>query len=230
MKIENKSTLNQIYWEKNIEGFSGFYDTQSEEHIIGNKFFTWLYKMVLFPVEKKYMFERHKHVSNYIKDNVKAGMIVADIGCGSGVYVLKMIDQNASKVYALDYAKSAIELSKRNLKDSDQNKIHYKVFDVTKESIAKTDVAISIGVLPYIDDIETYLNNILPYTDAFFFNYLDSNNLLNKLRIKLGFLDVRKYSYHNFEEIFKLPIVQDFTLVKKVRLASGWMIELKRKK
>src|ERR1700758_3747246 len=101
--------LNKKYWEENIEGFSGFYDTKSEENISGNFLISFFYKKLIFPMEKKYMFVRHTCVSNFIESNIKDGMKVADIGCGSGVYVKKMIQKGAF-VYAFDYAESALNL------------------------------------------------------------------------------------------------------------------------
>ncbi len=71
---------NAEYWEKNIEGFSGFYDKKSEENINGNSLVTYFYKKIIFPIEKKYMLERYNYVINYINNNVFAGMKCADIG------------------------------------------------------------------------------------------------------------------------------------------------------
>jgi len=227
--MEKKEALNKDYWEKNIEGFSGFYDTKSEETIIGNKITTFFYKKFLFPIEKKYMMQRHKMVSDYISKNVREGITAADIGCGSGVYVKQMIDNKVDFVYALDYANSAVELTKRNLKSLDNSKVKCSVFDVTKDKLEKVNVAISIGVLPYIDDLSNYLNNILLNVDTFLFNFLDAENSLNKIRKKLSFLDVRKYSYHSLTDVEKEINKLGFSLVKKEKLATGWMLEVKKK-
>jgi precorrin-6B methylase 2 len=227
--MSNKSKINQEYWENNIEGFSGFYDTKSEENILGNPLFTWLYKKILFPIEKKYMYKRHMLVSQFIDGHVKEGRTAADVGCGSGVYVLKMIQSNASFVYAYDYAKSAIELTKKNLKGVDLEKVEFKVFDITKQPIPKVDIVISIGVLPYIEDVDRYLENILPQSSNVFFNFLDADNLINRFRKSLGFLDVRKYSYHTMEEINNVLVKHQFILVNKIELATGWMLEVKKK-
>ena len=228
--MSNKSVINQEYWEKNIEGFSGFYDTKSEEKIIGNPVFTWLYKKILFPIEKNYMYERHMLVSQFVEKYVKEGKTAADVGCGSGVYVLKMVQNNAGMVYALDYAKSAIELTRKNLKDIDSKKVEFEVFDITKQPIPEVDVAISIGVLPYIDHVDSYLENILPYSNNVFFNFLDADNIINMIRKSLGFLDVRKYSYHNMNEINEALDRHNFILVNKIKLATGWMLEVKKNK
>lgn len=221
--------FNQNYWEKNIEGFSGFYDKKPEENIPAPAGVSFFYKKFIFPLEKKFMYQRHIAVSDYINKNVKANMTTADIGCGSGVYVKKMI-QCQSFVHAYDYAESAITLTRKNLTGAELEKCELKQLDITKEHIPQVDIAISIGVLPYIDDFQLYLDNILPYTNYFLFNYLDKNHLLNSLRRSvLKFLDVRKYSYHSTDEIVDVLKKYNFVVVKKTILATGFILETKRK-
>jgi len=221
--------FNKDYWEKNIEGFSGFYDKQSEENIPAPAGVSFFYKKVIFPMEKKYMYQRHAAVSDYIENNVKENMKTADIGCGSGVYVKKMIQKKAG-VFALDYAESAVELTRRNLTPEELANCKLGLLDISKEHIPDVDLAISIGVLPYIEDLKTYLNNILPHTKYVLFNYLDKNHPLNALRRSIiKFLDVRKYSYHETKSVMEELVNHNFELIKKTPLATGFIIEAKRK-
>ena len=41
------------YWERNISGFAGFYDTGSEEKIMAPFPLNFIYRMFIFPIEKK---------------------------------------------------------------------------------------------------------------------------------------------------------------------------------
>lgn len=223
--MENK--INKEYWEKNIEGFSGFYDTQSEETINAPGWFSPLYKKFIFPVEKKYMRQRYDFVCDYIDTNVKKGMKVADIGCGSGVYTKRMIEKGAF-VYALDYAQSAVGLTKKNLNNIEANSSEVLLFDVTRQKIPDVDLAISIGVLPYISGIETFFSNTLPHTGEFLFNYLSADNFLNRMRKKIKMLDVRNYSYHNFNEIHRNLSLYNFNINRKEKLATGFLVETKK--
>ena len=224
--MSNKE-INKKYWESNIEGFSGFYDTKSEENIIGNKGLTFLYKKILFPIEKRFMFKRHTLVLNYIDKFVTKGMRVADIGCGSGIYTQKMIDKGAF-VYAFDYAESAIDLTKKNINVSGNESASIEILDISTTKIPDVNLAISIGVLPYIEDLEKYLNNILPYTDRFLFNYLNRKNFLNRIRKILTFLDVRKYSYHSYDEIVQELKKQNYSVEEKTKLATGFLLNIKK--
>ncbi len=223
----NNNETNKKYWEANIEGFSGFYDTKSEENIIGSKGITFLYKKILFPIEKRFMFKRHTLVLSYIDKYVKKGMKVADIGCGSGIYTRKMIDKGAF-VYAFDYAESAINLTKKNNNFPSSELASVEILDISTTKIPDIDLAISIGVLPYIENLEKYLNNILPHTERLLFNYLNRNNFLNRIRKIVTFLDVRKYSYHSYDEILQVLKKQNYSIEEKTKLATGFLLNVKK--
>ena len=216
------------YWEKNIEGFSGFYDTKSEEDLRGSNFIVKLYKKLVFPIEKKYMRDRHNFVCNYIDENVKPGMKVADIGCGSGIYTKRMINKGAY-IYAIDYAESAVNLTKKNLTNDEINSVEIAHFDITQKNIPNVDIAISIGVLPYINEEGKYFDNILPYTNSFLFNYLKKNSIINVIRRSLPLLDVRNYSYHSPSEVNEKLENGGFRIRQQTKLATGLIVYSKRK-
>mgnify|MGYP000618455033 CR=1 FL=1 len=218
------------YWENNIEGFSGFYDTTSEETIQGNKLFAWLYKHIVFPMEKKYMQVRHKMVSDFIDEHIMSGSVVADIGCGSGIYSKKMaaLVGSQGKVHALDFTAASIKLVNNNLSGIEKAHVVIQQFDIVKEHIPNVDIAISIGVLPYIDDLNVYLKNIIPYTNKVYFNFLDADHWLNKVRRYLPFLNARDYSYHAFKDIQKYLEEAGFSVETIQVLATGKMIYAKK--
>ena len=107
--------------------------------------------------------------------------------------------------------------------------VSLKQSDITLEAIPEVDIAVSIGVLPYISDYKKYLENILPHTNLVLFNFLDSKNFINRLRKNLlTFLDVRKYSYHSLNEISNELTKHNFQLIMVTKLATGFIIEAKR--
>ncbi len=220
-------TINKDYWEKNIESYSGFYYVNSEENIQLPFGLSVLYKKFLFPLERKVTLERYNNVCAFIDKHVKKGMKVADIGCGSGVFSKKLLEKGAY-VYAFDYAESAVELTKKNLSTVAVSNIEVSQFDITKNCIPDVDAAISIGVLPYIDEVDKYFHNILPHTDRFLFNYIDKNNLFNLTRRMMSFLDVRSYSYHSQKEISSLVHNNGFSIAENKKLGTGFILELKK--
>ena len=214
----------QVYWEKNIKGFSGFYETKSEENIQGLGIIVKFYKYFIFPIEKVYMKERYALVQGYIDSQLKSGMKFADIGCGSGIFLKHAINKGAN-VFAFDYTDAAIELAQMALTPQEREKVVLAKMDITKQNIPKVDSAIAIGVLPYITDIEQFFANTLPYTDSFLFNYIDADNIVNKLRSKFEFLNVRNIVFHSSKEIEGQMKKNNFRIRNKVALATGFMIQ-----
>ncbi len=96
--------------------------------------------------------------------------------------------------------------------------------DITKENIPKVDLAISIGVLPYIEDGKKYFNNILPFTKFFLFNYLNGKNYLNIIRKYIKILDVRNYNYHNTISINSILKEYNFKIISIQKLATGFIV------
>lgn len=215
------------YWERNIGAFSGFYDRKSEENFNTNFLMKHLYKALVLPIEKKYMRNRHELVCIFIEQNVKPGMIVADIGCGSGIYT-KLLANKCARVYAIDYAQSSIELTNSALSDEERAHVELLKFDITTTPIPEVDMVIAIGVLPYVRDVRLFCGNILPYTKRFLFNYLDAANFMNRLRRAFPFLDVRRYCYHDFKVIEGVLKESDFAVEGVYKLATGFIIDSRK--
>lgn len=212
------------YWEQNIKGFSKFYDSISEENIGSNSLFTILYKKLVFPIEKKVTRERYNIVCEYIEKNVYQGMKVADIGCGSGIFT-KLIVKHQVNVYALDYSQSALDLTHNSLTENETKSVNLIKADILSEHIPTVDLVISIGVIPYIDDINRYFDNILPFTQKILFNYLDANNMINIVRRILPFLDVRHYYYQSNKDILSILEQYNFKVNNIIKLSTGFMID-----
>jgi len=225
--MARSKTVIKNYWEKNVKEFAGFYDKNSEEHIKGNQGFRYLYKKFIFPIEKIFMLKRYNIVSDYIEKNVRLGMKVADIGCGNGIFTKKMAGKKA-KVYALDYTQSALNLTKNNLTLEESKSVELIKLDITSEHIPFVDLAISIGVLPYVYELDIFFDNILPFTSSFLFNYLDSNHPINIVRRIMPILDVRNYCYHNRKNIKNKLEVRNFKINFEQNLATGFIVSSKK--
>ncbi len=222
-----KNLSSQEYWEKNIKGFSGFYEKCSQELIQASPMFTTVYKALVFPLEKKVMERRFEMVSAFIAKNVCPGIRAADIGCGGGVYTQQMAARGA-QVHASDFANAAIQLTKERLSVDESKNVVFIQMDIMSQPIVTVDVAISIGVVPYIDRIDQFFDNILPYTNLFLFNFLDKNSWINSLRHTLKVLDVRGYSYYSKEEIDKKLEARGFEVLRMEKLGTGFMVHAKR--
>jgi precorrin-6B methylase 2 len=214
------------YWEDNIEGFAGFYDLGSEEAIDAPAGLRWLYRRFLLPIEKRYMRLRYEMVCRFIDAHVHAGMEVADIGCGSGIFTARMALRGA-RVHALDYTQSALDLVRGSLMrsdiDPDQVTLHH--LDVTREAIPPVQAAIAIGVLTYVERAEDLLQHVLPYTDRLLVNFIDRDHLLNRVRRRLPALDVRHLAYHTREDLESDIRRHGFCVDSAEPLATGVVLQ-----
>jgi len=218
----NDETIN-AYWEKNIAGFSGFYDKESEENLSTSPLIEFCYKKAIFPIEKKYMKERYNLVVSFINNYVNREMEVADIGCGSGIYT-KILAGRCKRVYALDFAQNALDITKGGLTQNELKHVIMLKQNITDYPIPKVDMAIAIGVLPYVTNYQPFFNNILPYTNGLLFNFLDSRNYFNLIRRACPFLNVRNYSYHKFLDIAEILKENNFSVLHRYKLASGIVV------
>lgn len=224
MRSDKRKAGTKEYWEKNIGGFAGFYDKKSEEDFKAPFLIKHLYKLLVLPIEKKYMRDRYEMICGFIEQNVEPGMKVADIGCGSGIHT-KLMANKCKKVYAIDYAQSAIDLTANSLSPEEMQRVEIMKLDITLDHIPDVDIAISIGVLPYINELDSFFGNILPYTKRFLFNYLDITNFFNRFRRNFPILDVRHYSYYDSKAISNGLKEKGFAVNELHRLATGFVID-----
>ena len=222
MDIDSTNTT-QRYWESNIEKFSKFYSNNSDEDLNGGRLLSYIYKCIAFPIEKKYMKVRYNIVRKFLCSTLKKNDVVADIGCGCGIFTNMALSLGA-KVHAMDFSRKALELTRlRNVKYS--NKIlSINLLDITKEPIPEVDVTLAIGVLPYIESAALFLENTLPHTKIVIFNFLDKAQFLNRVRRALRFLDVRGYNYHYVSEVKNLVERHDYEIIEIIPLATGKVV------
>ncbi|OGN90480.1 MAG: hypothetical protein A2Z70_01015 [Chloroflexi bacterium RBG_13_48_17] len=229
---ENKTSTTKEYWQKNIEAYGKFYDKTSEEQIIASKPLAALYRAFIFPAERRLVLERYRKVIGFIERSVKPGMRVVDLGCGTGVFTTELLLRGAS-VIAVDYVETALTATKKRVIEmlpEKQSNIEYLFLDVMEKPLPKSDVVIAIGVAPYIDSIETFMNHILPTTDRFYCLFLNKYHWINRVRRLLRFLNVRRYRYSDDKIIKELLTKDGFLLVSREKIATGYLDEIERKK
>ena len=165
-------------------------------------------------------------------DNLNKISRVADLGCGTGVFTTELLLRGAS-VIAVDYVETALTATKKRVIEmlpEKQSNIEYLFLDVMEKPLPKSDVVIAIGVAPYIDSIETFMNHILPTTDRFYCLFLNKYHWINRVRRLLRFLNVRRYRYSDDKIIKELLTKDGFLLVSREKIATGYLDEIERKK
>jgi NDP-4-keto-2,6-dideoxyhexose 3-C-methyltransferase len=221
------TNLHRDYWERNIEGFAGFYDKGSEEALGGPRLIRKLYHALVLPIEKFYMKKRYNMVRRFIEDYVGSGDTFADIGCGSGIFSILAAEKGA-RVIALDFAQSALDLTERNVPKNLKSQIRIALIDISKQSVPRVNSAIAIGVLPYVQDSGKFVANIAASADLIMFNFLNADHPINLIRSKLKPLDPRQYFYHKQAAICDHLSKFGHRIISSERLATGTMIVSRR--
>lgn len=91
---------------------------------------------------------RHIKVKKDLKDIIKEGMNVLDLGCGTGI-TTKYIAELGAKVIGVDLSPKLIEFAKEN---SNHPNIEYRIADITNLSLDKKrfDVICLIDIMEHI--------------------------------------------------------------------------------
>ena len=223
------TTKAKTYWERNIRGFAGFYDKGSEEALGGPAPIRYLYRTIILPIEKHFMKKRYQMVRSFIDRNVVEGTTAADVGCGSGVFAIIMAEAGGS-VVAYDFAESALDLTRENIPTELKSRVAVAQLDISRDPIPETvEVAIAIGVLPYIADVDLFVRNMTTASNRVLFNFLDSSNLINRIRRHFSALDPRSYYYHDPVRVAEILRRNGLEVLSSEQLATGKMIEAVRR-
>jgi len=220
------------YWNKNIENWGMYYYNLSDcgEKIIASPIISYLYKRFISPIEANLMKKRYHVTLDFIKKNVNENMVVVDIGCGTGIFTVEILKKNAF-VYAVDFSEVALKLTKelvQSIIPELSRNVEYVKIDVTETPIPRSNLAIAMGVTPYIDSLDSFFSNILPKTEGFYYLCLDSNHWINNIRSRMQFLNVRKMNYFSKSCVDSILKAYGWKLLSRKNFASGF-IDFSRK-
>lgn len=225
---ENMSSDMKEYWKENIVAYGKFYDKNSEEQINALPLIDYLYKKIIFPLEREVTLERYRKTVDFIEKNVKKNTIVVDLGCGTGVFTTEIL-RCQGHVICVDYVESALLATRERVESmmpQYKENVEYILLDIMKNNLPRSDIVICIGVTPYISSLEPFFAHILPTTDTFFCLFLNDKNWMNQIRKKIPFLNVRKYHFHSIDEINQQLARFNFMLISRQTLGTGFLDEM----
>lgn len=215
------------YWDKNIDNWGKFYleSSHSEEEFNSPGWLTNLYRRLIVPIEARLMGERYRLTIDFINQYVRPGMLVADIGCGTGIFTVEMLKRGA-KVVAIDISTSSLEATRRNVqKDAPEyaDAVSFLQMNVSESQIPAVDVAIAMGVTPYVTMIEPFYRNILGSTKIFYCLILDPTHWANRIRQIIPLLNVRNVHCFERRQIDSIIASNQCTLIERRNFASGYL-------
>jgi len=228
----NKRSAYKEYWDRNIEKWGDLYLDISHGHeaLKGSKPFTWLYNRTLVPYEATLMKIRYRKTIDFIEENIKPGVTVTDIGCGTGIFVVQCLLRGA-RVNAIDISYTALEITKKNVLSQCPQygaNVSYQQCDGQEVMLPPSDFTICVGVLPYVGNIKEFLTNILIPTKKAFIQYSAKNNLFNRVRILLPFLNVRNLKFQTENMLTHEAKNLGFQKTKSEAFATGGLLTLEK--
>ena len=139
------------------------------------------------------------------------------------------LSRRGAKVIATDFTEAALKLTKEILDESQLSNCEFYLQDIQASPIPKVDIALCIGVMPYLNKFETVTKNIMPNAEKVLFNFLKSNNGFNLIRRNIDFLNVRDNTFFNSNTIKKQTEANNFIIIDEIKLGTGTMYNTQRK-
>jgi SAM-dependent methyltransferase len=215
----------QRYWDTNIEKWGELYldISHGDETLNAPPWVARLYNRTIARLEAKLMRERYARTIEFLDASVGRGSVFADIGCGTGIFVVEALKRGAT-VMAIDFSAKALEVSRENvLKHMPEGSVSYHQLDIVKQPIPSCDVALAMGVTPYLRDLSAFMDNVLPYTKLLCCQFTDPHDWANRLRTLVPALNVRDLIFHAPETVDRLYSRHAWAVRKRGRFASGFI-------
>lgn len=213
------------YWERNVARFGAFYRDISQEEFPTAPWFQTLYRMTIMRLERQLMVQRHAMAIRFIEEHVRPGATAVDIGCGTGIFTVEMLRRGA-RVKAVDYVQAALDLTRAKVEREIPHRasdIDYILADITETAPPPSDVAIALGVTPYVEDIDSMYGNILPTTSIFYCSVLDPRHWANRLRRLVPALNVRRVHFFDRTIVDGLLAKHGCSLVQREPIGTGYL-------
>ena len=229
-KKETQNTVRKNYWDENINSWASLYLDISHGHekFSCNPILSWIYNRTIIHIDARTMKLRYTLTKNFLEKHANGSGTFADIGCGSGIFSIQATKLFA-KVICIDSSNGSLEQTRIATRDV-QTPIEYHQLDVISGAIPKSDVALLVGVLPYIADIRQVLDKILAATDCILMNYCDENNVFNGLRRLIKPLNVRNLHFHNTRDVLNVIEKNNFLVEAVHTVGTGYLLEAVRKR
>jgi SAM-dependent methyltransferase len=215
----------RAYWDRNIDRWGELYLDISHGHetLAGPAWCSSLYNASIGRIERRLMLERYARTIAFIDACVKPGMVFSDLGCGTGIFVVKALLRGAI-VNAIDFSPTALEITKQNvLKHCPGARVTYQHADVQADELPISDVTLAMGLTPYLTDLAGFMERALPKTKLWFCLYVDPTNWANRIRMALPMLNVRGLRCYSKHEVDILYARHGWTLKNRQSFATGYI-------
>jgi SAM-dependent methyltransferase len=215
----------RAYWDQNIDKWGDLYLQMSHGHeqLDAPRWLARLYAATVGRLEARLMRERYAITMRFIEENVGPGSVFADIGCGTGIFTVAALRRGA-KVQAIDFSESSLRVTKENVARHASGEVSYLQIDPQAAPVPAADVALVMGVTPYVRDLAAFLGNVLPHTRRrLFCQYTDPRRVSNRVRRLIPALNVRNLIFHAPAEVDAIYAQLGWRMRERVPFATGFI-------
>lgn len=148
---------------------------------------------------------------------------VIDIGCGSGIYMKRALENGVKFICGLDPAENMLSLSKNRLKTFDKEKYNFIKGTFPDYKLEKKfNYAIVMGVMDYVEDPNTFLKNLYKSISMkavlSFPSYHWFRSPIRKFRYNLRNCPIWLYKEIKIQSLMKSVGISDY----KINKIPGW--------
>ena len=136
-----------------------------------------------------------------------------------------------AKVNALDLSQSSLDQTKKNIESvcaKFYENVKFVKCDLQEIKAPQSDCTICVGVLPYIDDVEAFLQNILMPTEVAFIQFSEKSSPSNIVRRLFPFLNVRRLKFQSEAQIISIAKSLGHVIVSSEKFATGRLLTFQK--
>jgi predicted RNA methylase len=214
------------YWDRNIEQWGDKYGEVSHGNETFDRpaLFTFAYNSTIGRIERRLMKERYRRTIGFLDLYVKPGVVLSDIGCGVGVFVIEALKRGAIEVNAIDFSSIALQATREAVDARTPGaKVNFIQADAQKDDLPTSDVALTMGVTPYFTDIEGFLSRALGSTKVLCCYFTDPKHWASRIRRALPVFDVRSLQCYDAEFIDTIYARHRSVRLDRRKFASGYI-------
>ncbi len=147
------------------------------------------------------------------------GKTIIDIGCGSGIYLKRALENNAKYVCGLDPAQNMLNLSQRRLSSFDKQKFEllegiFPEFNLEEDF----EFAIVMGVMDYVEDPKGFLKSLHKIISnkavLSFPSYHWLRSPIRKFRYNLRDCPIWLYTFEKISSLMKSVNIENYDINK----------------
>ena len=158
------------------------------------------------------------------------GQTVLDLGCGSGTFCFRLLQNGAARTTGFDFSSHAINLASERAKTLGvEDKCDFEVHDIREAKLPPTDITTGLGLLDYLnqDELVEFLRKV--HSEYFLFTFSEKKlSIMNALH--LVYLKSQKcpsayhYSEAEMRGFLEKAGLGDFRFVRDPRMSIGTVV------